>query len=430
MSRDPAAAIGAARTIGVRDVAVAAAVWLLAVATLTALPMLGAAEPDAGLLVPPPGSPVWWTTLATVTAQAAAVAVARARPVTGVVAVSVVTVPLSLVGSSSLYSVTSLGVLVGVYVAVASHERADPRFWLPVTAAVLIVGSAVAGALETGGFSPSVVLAAVLQGVLLVFAPAGIATVVRSRRETRRAREGEVRALARERDALVQAAIDRERTAMARELHDIAAHHLSGIAVMASAIEKQIDSAPERAKEGAREVREQSRAVLRDLRRLVGLLRDEGGAETGVRSLAAIPDLVAGFPGAEVELERQPKGTTTVGAGLGPGAQLAGYRTVQEALTNAARHAPGASCTVVIDDRGDEEMLLRVRNGPSAQPPRDPGGGLGLRGMRERAELVGGVLRYGPTLDGGWEVVLRLPRGVPAETAPGPEGDVREGERE
>ena len=86
--------------------------------------------------------------------------------------------------------------------------------------------------------------------------------------------------------------MSRERAAMARELHDIAAHHLSGIALMAAVIDRQIDSDPERAHEGVRQVREQSTAVLEDLRRLVGLLRDDAPAERAVETVAGIVDLV------------------------------------------------------------------------------------------------------------------------------------------
>jgi len=258
-----------------------------------------------------------------------------------------------------------------------------------------------------------VVLAAAAQALAVVALGLVPALVVSSRRAVRAAQAGELRALAREQEARVRTALAEQRTAMARELHDIAAHHLSGIALMASAIDRQIGTDPEAARQGVREVRDQSRVVLADLRRLVGLLRDDDGAETSALTLAAVPDLVG--PG--VALDVLPPGADP-GAGVGPLAQLAGYRMVQEALANVRAHAPEAACRVTVDAREGAAVVLTVRNGP---PGRDPvpseHGGHGLRGMRERAELVGADLRHGPTPDGGWEVRLVLPREPRAEEA-------------
>jgi signal transduction histidine kinase len=134
-----------------------------------------------------------------------------------------------------------------------------------------------------------------------------------------------------------------------------------------------------------------------------------------------VPDLVAAAPGApgdvtlavlRAEGARGADGAS-LGAGVGPLAQLAGYRIVQEALANVRTHATGAACRVTVDDRGADVVVLTVRNGlPTgdvrAGDPAHPG--YGLRGMRERAELVGADLRHGPTPDGGWEVRLALPR--------------------
>ncbi|HEY0216014.1 MAG TPA: ATP-binding protein, partial [Cellulomonas sp.] len=147
------------------------------------------------------------------------------------------------------------------------------------------------------------------------------------------------------------------------------------------------------------------------------------------RSLAGVPALVAtaGAGGRAVVLPRRSRAATAgVGDGVGPLAQLAGYRMVQESLANAARHAPGAGCTVELDDRDDAEVVLVVRNAATTQVPvRTPGGGTGLRGMRERAELVGADLRYGPTVHGGWEVRLALPREPATHPVAGAAGEGR-----
>nr|WP_286189620.1 histidine kinase [Sanguibacter hominis] len=201
---------------------------------------------------------------------------------------------------------------------------------------------------------------------------------------------------------------------MARELHDIAAHHLSGIAVMSAAIERQVTTDPAAAQEGVRQVRSQSTAVLRDLRRLVGLLREDDAAELGVEALAGVAELVAhaSARGVPVELVTLPAGGgPTLAAGIGPLAQLTAYRLVQESLANASRHAPGAPCVVTLDGRDPAAVVVSVRNDAAAIPPeRDTSGGFGLVGMRERAALTGAELSYGPEVDGGWDVTLRLPR--------------------
>nr|WP_253945306.1 histidine kinase [Nocardioides sp. zg-DK7169] len=204
---------------------------------------------------------------------------------------------------------------------------------------------------------------------------------------------------------------------MARELHDIAAHHLSGIAVMTAAIGTQIDSDPAGAKAAVAQVRQQSTAVLRDLRSLVGLLREDDAGAGGpdrVRpeSLAGITALVEDLTtaGRDVGLTVL-SGGHPLGDGVGPLAQLAAYRMAQEALANAARHAPGARAEVVLDDRDPYGVLVTVRNERSPRSGSEQGrDGFGILGMRERAELTGAALVVGPTADGGWEVALRVPR--------------------
>jgi signal transduction histidine kinase len=207
---------------------------------------------------------------------------------------------------------------------------------------------------------------------------------------------------------------------MARELHDIAAHHLSGIAVMTAALDRQIDTDPDGAKTAVRQVRQQSTAMLRDLRSLVALLREDdqvrGGVEVEPETLGGVPALVdaARLAGRDVRLGVLGADDTQLAAlGTGPLAQLAAYRTVQESLANAARHAPGAPCEVVIDVRDPAEVVLVVRNAapPGGTPtaPSGRGGGFGIIGMRERADLTDARLTAGPTADGGWSVRLTMP---------------------
>ncbi|PZO60600.1 MAG: sensor histidine kinase [Leifsonia xyli] len=407
------------------DVFVAFGTAVVALGLLLGLPPLDGLEPDGAALamrVPAPFTAAWTVLALGLLAQSAALLAARRAPRTVLVAVSVLPVLVAALAPQSLdlFGLTALPVVVAVVLAALRVPLA--RLWptLLVAGALVAAGSAVlSGALGQG----------VLQAVGAAGLPLLVTLLVRSRREVRAARTAEASAVFREQDALVDAAVSRERAAMARELHDIAAHHLSGIALMAAVIDRQIDSDPERAHEGARQVREQSTAVLDDLRRLVGLLREDVPAERAVETVAGIVDLVerARFR-SDVRLDvlpgDRPADDRPVADGVGPLAQLAAYRTVQEALANAALHAPSAPCTVTVDDRDPTRVVIRVENAPAAAPaaPTSPSGGNGLRGMRERADLVGARLQTGPTATGGWLVELALGREAPAAPAQAADG--------
>lgn len=401
------------------DVVVAAVTLAIGVGGLLALPAVAAMEPAEPVPVPPVGAAGWWLVVVALVVQAGAVAVARAWPRAAPLVVAVVPLGVALAGGGPEVSASGLltvAVVVVAYRAAVAAPLARIRWSLVAAVVLLAVASGIAGtgAVDVPG-TPLLVLAAVGQAVAVVVLGLVPALVVSSRRAVRAAQEGELRALAGEQEARVRTALAEQRTAMARELHDIAAHHLSGIALMASAIDRQITTDPEAARQGVREVREQSRVVLADLRRLVGLLREDDGAETSALTLAAVRDLV----GAGTALDVVPADADP-GAGVGPLAQLAGYRMVQEALANARAHAPDAARRVTVDARAADAVVLTVRNGPPGREPvPSEHGGHGLRGMRERADLVGADLRHGPTPDGGWEVRLVLPREPRAEeTAP------------
>ena len=150
--------------------------------------------------------------------------------------------------------------------------------------------------------------------------------------------------------------------------------------------------------------------MLDDLRRLVGLLREDVDASRPVETLEAVTALVGSrrAAGARIDLRVPADGRLP---GRGPLAQLVAYRMVQESLANAAAHAPGARCTVEIDGPHGGPVTVVVRNGAPTGPDPGRGGGFGLIGMAERAQLVGGDLTYGRTPEGGWEVRLTLPVG-------------------
>lgn len=374
------------------------------------------------------GSLGWWATAATVTVQAVALALIR-FPRAALVVVAGVPLLLSLAGSADTFSLTGLPILVAVLLTGLRFRWRHIRTSLIVATIALVTAGFVNGVLDGQLGAGLSLLAAVLQAVGVIGGPLLVAGAVAGRRDAREAGRREVRAVAREHDALVQAAVAQERTAMARELHDIAAHHLSGIALMAAAIPHQIDTDPETAKRSVGLVREQSSAVLDDLRRLVGLIREDTDDPLSVASLAAVPELVeqrrAGGQAVELQTIPAPSGRP-VGAGIGTLAQLAVYRIVQESLTNAARHAPGATTTVELDDRRDDALVLSVTNGPGQDEDPATPSGFGLVGMQERADLLGATLRYGARPDGGWRVEVAVPRDLTGRGGP-PSGPIEEG---
>jgi signal transduction histidine kinase len=255
------------------------------------------------------------------------------------------------------------------------------------------------------------VAAQLLSGVLTYAAAALFGAYVATRRqyvELVRVRAAEAVEAQR---AKADAAIGLERSRMARELHDIAAHHLSGMVVQAAVVERLIDRDPQAATEAAAWIRAQGKETLHNLRLVVGALRgpgrdelEDGGAP--VPGLAALDRLVqaARELGTPVELVREGEPRD-----LPPIADISFYRVTQEALSNAREHAPGAPARVVLR-YGGSAVSLEVDNEARPAPDRPRAGrGFGLAGMRERAQLIGATFGAGPTPSGGWRVSLSLP---------------------
>lgn len=205
-------------------------------------------------------------------------------------------------------------------------------------------------------------------------------------------------------------AVAEERVRIARELHDIVAHSLSVIAVQSDAAEAALVTAPERALVPVQTVRSTARGALSEIRRMLDVLRTDDDELPGVESpgIGAIEGLVEATrsSGSEVELHLR-----LTDALVPPEVDLAGYRIVQECLTNVRKHASGAHVTVtIVQERG--RLTLRVVNGPGATASRDDhadGPGYGLRGMAERTRALGGDFRAGAAAGGGFEVEAMLP---------------------
>jgi signal transduction histidine kinase len=209
-----------------------------------------------------------------------------------------------------------------------------------------------------------------------------------------------------------------ERARIARELHDVVAHHISMIAVQAETARLTTPGMPTAGAQRLSEIGDTARAGLTEMRRLLGVLREDPQAEAadrhpqpGLEQLSRLVDEARESSGCGCRLIISGPPAT-----IDPGVSLAAYRIAQEALTNARRHAPGAAVDVEVR-YGDGELRLLIRdNGPGpapAAPGPGPGlgltGGHGLTGMRERAAAVGGELRAGAASVGGFFVEARLP---------------------
>ena len=206
-----------------------------------------------------------------------------------------------------------------------------------------------------------------------------------------------------------------ERARIARDLHDIVAHHMSLVVVQTETAGYRVPDLSEAARAELLSIGESARSALTETRALLAVLRQEGQAaeDAPQPGLVQVSELVEAAQRAGVKLKAQVSGDLEV---LRPGTSLAAYRIVQEALANVARHAPGAPVRLEVD-AGSAEVRIRVANGP--MPGVEPGaervgGGLGqvghgITGMRERAAAAGGRVDLGWTDDGGFVVQLFLP---------------------
>ncbi|MFJ9838996.1 sensor histidine kinase [Kitasatospora sp. NPDC101155] len=246
-----------------------------------------------------------------------------------------------------------------------------------------------------------------IQAVMLAAGPAATGLLSRTRRELAARLEELTRGQERESRLLAERVLMSERGRLAREMHDVVSHQVSLISIQAGAL--QVSTADPAAATVARTIRELSVRTLDELRQMVGVLRGTG-APFPAAPLAPQPRL------ADLPRLIEESGLTA-DAELNPGdrpwpeaVERAAYRTVQEALTNITKYAPEAVVHVKVRAKG-RRLRVEVRNeAPPVRPAETlPGGGHGLVGLRERAQLLGGTLTAGPTQDGGFEVRAELP---------------------
>jgi signal transduction histidine kinase len=228
-------------------------------------------------------------------------------------------------------------------------------------------------------------------------------------------------------DAAAAGAAAAERVRIARELHDVVAHHVSLIAVQAEAVGALLPARPAEASTSADAIAATARQAMTELRRLLGVLRFNSADQdpspertrlTPVPSMSRLDELLALVRTSGLPVSCTVSGSPTP---LPPGVDLTAYRIVQEALTNALRHAPGSAATVAVayEDAGLSVAVTNTAPRPAApsSAPQDPmvpsishlAGGYGLAGIAERVASCGGSLSLGPAADGGFTVTARLP---------------------
>ncbi len=300
---------------------------------------------------------------------------------------------------------TEAGVLAHTTVTVLVAWRIGAPGRLVLWLLTLLEGALLGTRMEPGQVDLDLPLLATLCAVGLT-----VVGVLRGRRDARLRlrRQENLTEIERKHRTLLE-----ERTRIARELHDVVAHHMSLVAVQAEAAPYRVTDPPQELTESFSRIRENALAALTEMRVILGMLRsDEGATEnryTPQPTLENLDELVDNVRGSGLRIDIR---TTGGPVALPQRVELSAFRIVQEALSNVVRHAPGSS--VRVDLTYAEDVLgLRVVNtapaGPAHGPAKQEGTGHGVVGMRERASILGGRLRVGPTDDGGYEVTASLP---------------------
>jgi signal transduction histidine kinase len=314
-------------------------------------------------------------------------------------------VPLALVlAVVGLFSVTSIGAASIMVFTVAVHR---PFRTVALVAAAHVGSSAVYSAFypdPTQSYWVSITWTVVLIGAVVAWG-----MFVRARRQLILSlRDRAVRAES-EQQLRVEQARHQERARIAREMHDVLAHRISLLSVHAGALEFRPDAPPSEIAQAAGVIRASAHQALQDLREVIGVLRDDAGDGAPERPQPSLTDLPALIDesrraGMAVNWENKIHDVMVVPANIGRSA----YRTVQESLTNARKHAPGATVRVMVDGSAGSGLTVEVRNPLVKAAPEIPGAGAGLIGLTERAMLAGGRLEHGRT-EGDFRVRAWLP---------------------
>ena len=294
---------------------------------------------------------------------------------------------------STLTIAALLALVVVVYLFASTHGRR----WSVLPALPFLVNAIEPFNGEDAGLSSVLLL-------MVVVAAAALGDSRRQRGEALAERDETRQAMS---DTLQDRAAMEERARIARDLHDVVAHHVSAIAVQAESARLTTEGLSEEGRAHFDSIGQTARDALTEMRRLLGVLREDASAEAArdpQPSLAHVNDLVETARAAGSPVTLTLEGMVVP---LPTGVDLCAYRILQEALTNVRRHAPGAAVEVELEYQPDA-LRLRVRDHGSGTPSEDADGH-GLLGMRERAIMVGGTLTAGPAEEGGFAVEAVLP---------------------
>ncbi len=315
-------------------------------------------------------------------------------------------------------TMTSLALFVAIYSVGAWVADSTARQWSRVVAIIASIGLLVWSILgQTDYVNVDAVLATTFSVVINVafFAAAWrMGDLARLRQENEAELQRRADQLAVEREERAKRAVVDERVRIARELHDVVAHHVSVMGLQAGAARRILATDPDRALGALTSIEESGRQAVGELQKLVGFLRsgddsDLHGPQPTLDELDRLLDQTraAGIPVEKRVIGRERPVPASVA--------LSAYRIIQEALTNTLKHAGSVPTTVVLTyTTGTLDVEVVNRRGTVASTP---GGGRGLMGMRERVAMVGGTFRSGTTGDGGYRVAASLPTGTAYDEA-------------
>ncbi len=310
-------------------------------------------------------------------------------------------------------SPTDLTIVVLLYTLAAYRPR---RISVAGLAVCLVAIAAAAYRWSPAGAAQAVPLVAAAGAVALALSAWVLGDSMAYRRAYNLALEDRAARAEAERDAQAQIAAAAERARIARELHDVIAHHVSVMVVQADGGSYALDAEPERARQALAAISRTGRQALAEMRRLLGVLRsaEDDQAELAPQPrLAQIDELLEQARAAGVPVSFTVEG---VPRPLPDGPALAAFRLVQESLTNVRKHGGPAVMAAVTLRFTDEGLVIRVSDDGRGGAAESDGAGHGLAGMRERMELYGGTVDSGPRPGGGYLVTAKLPFTPPAKT--------------
>jgi signal transduction histidine kinase len=308
---------------------------------------------------------------------------------------------------------TLAALLIGAY-SLAVYGRSAL-----LSMSALLVAAAITAGLRTNTWPPLPERA----GAFAILLPIGLFGVaIRAARSRARAAGQRAEALEREQQTATRLAVAQEQARIARELHDVVSHHVGVMTIQAGAAGKVLDTHPEQARSALSAIEASGRETMTELRHLLGVLTP-GPTDELLHPQPGLDQLDALIEG--VRRAGQPVSAQRTPVALPRGIDLTAYRVVQEALTNALRHAPGAPTDIVITTQpstqpsadGGTDLVIEVTN--DAPPPGTPpgagvGSGTGLLGLAERLRLYGGTLETGRRVGGGFRVRARMPLDAPS----------------